>query len=163
MSFTYLLLAVFSLGGAQAHNEKNYDIELFCQDINVILQRVKTTAFNIANQQTTRTIEGGHFKRVLITGCKNGHCTTKVDQTPPMLHYMPDHPDTNENGYVAFPNFSITEEMDKMVKASKAYELIMKEKPINTKDLLVGNKLDQCFENYKYFKERFDFKTYLGR
>ncbi|MBT3982340.1 MAG: hypothetical protein HOE90_13360 [Bacteriovoracaceae bacterium] len=163
MKITYLLLAFLIPFDALDHNEENYDVELFCQDINVILQRVNIASFNIANHKTTRTAKGGPFKRELISSCKDGHCKIEIDQTPPMLHYIPDHPDANKMGYVAFPNFSVLEEKAKMMKAQNAYNLIIAHMPVFTKDLVVGNKLNHCFENYQYFKEQFDFKSYLGR
>jgi flagellar basal-body rod protein FlgC len=38
------------------------------------------------------------------------------------LKYEPDHPDANEEGYVAYPNINMMEEMTNMIQATRAYE-----------------------------------------
>jgi hypothetical protein len=92
-----------------------------------------------------------------------GHCQIEKESTPPMLHYEPGTPDSNEEGYVAYPNFSLAEEKAKLIKAQNAYDLIIHNMPTDSKALLVGEKYKQCFNNYKFFKEQFNFKEYLGR
>ena len=44
------------------------------------------------------------------------------DTRGPRMVYDPDHPDANEQGYVAYPNINITEEMTNMIQATRAYE-----------------------------------------
>ena len=44
------------------------------------------------------------------------------DQSPPRLQYEPSHPDANAQGYVAYPNVNVLEEMVDMVSATRAYE-----------------------------------------
>ena len=44
------------------------------------------------------------------------------DQTAPRLEYDPGHPDANVDGYVAYPNVNVVEEMVDMITASRAYE-----------------------------------------
>ncbi|HOO63577.1 MAG TPA: flagellar basal body rod C-terminal domain-containing protein, partial [Synergistaceae bacterium] len=44
------------------------------------------------------------------------------DSLPPRLEYMPEHPDANEEGYVAYPNVNVVREMADMLVASRAYE-----------------------------------------
>jgi flagellar basal-body rod protein FlgC len=91
---------------------------------------------NLANTNTTRTVEGGPYKRKIpvfaemldkaIGGHKDigGVRVTELaeDQTPPRLSYQPEHPDANEDGYVAFPNVNLVREMTDMLVASRAYE-----------------------------------------
>ena len=45
-----------------------------------------------------------------------------VDRRAPILKYEPDHPDANADGYVAYPNINLMEEMANMMAASRAYE-----------------------------------------
>lgn len=144
-------------------SDQKYTVDLFCQDLNVILQKVNTHAFNIANHKTTRTVEGGYFKRNLVENCENGKCDIVKDDSPPLLVYQPSHPDAKENGYVAYPSFSIAEEKASLIKSQNAYDLVVGNMPVKPVDLLVGNKFKKCFEDYKYFKEQFDFQAYLGR
>jgi len=44
------------------------------------------------------------------------------DNRPPLLKYEPEHPDADENGYVALPNINVIEEMVNMISASRSYE-----------------------------------------
>ena len=38
------------------------------------------------------------------------------------MKYEPDHPDANEEGYVAYPNINLMEEMTNMIQATRSYE-----------------------------------------
>ena len=89
---------------------------------------------NIANACTTKTAEGGPFKRKIAllmeregngqyeTG--NGVRVTNIveDITPPKMVYAPDHPDANQDGYVSMPNGDTVKEMVDMALASKNYQ-----------------------------------------
>jgi flagellar basal-body rod protein FlgC len=44
------------------------------------------------------------------------------DGAPPRWVHDPDHPDANEQGYVAMPNVNVVEEMTDMISATRAYE-----------------------------------------
>ena len=44
------------------------------------------------------------------------------DPNPPRLVYDPGHPDADGEGFVAFPNITVTEEMVNMIMASRAYD-----------------------------------------
>jgi flagellar basal-body rod protein FlgC len=44
------------------------------------------------------------------------------DQNPPRMQYDPSHPDANSEGYVAYPNVNVVEEMADMIAATRAYE-----------------------------------------
>lgn len=105
--------------------------------------RMNTIASNIANINTTRTPEGGPYRRKDIVfeampDAKDfGEIVTKlpdrninrvqvtdvlVDRRAPILKYEPDNPDANEDGYVAYPNINLMEEMTNMIQATRAYE-----------------------------------------
>ncbi|WP_027719115.1 flagellar basal body rod protein FlgC [Desulfovirgula thermocuniculi] len=45
-----------------------------------------------------------------------------ADPAPPRLAYEPSHPLADPNGYVAYPNVNITNEMVNMIAATRAYE-----------------------------------------
>ncbi len=93
-------------------------------------------ASNIANSETTRTPEGGPYRRreVLFTALGNGSADAgeagrgvKVvgvveDDNPTRMVYMPGHPDAREDGYVEMPNVNPVTEMVDLVVASRAYE-----------------------------------------
>ena len=100
--------------------------------------RMNTIASNLANARTTRTEEGGPYKRLdplfeaqaLEPGAmavQGGATLVKVrqiveDQRPGMMVYEPGHPDANQGGYVEYPNVNAVEEMVNMITASRAYE-----------------------------------------
>ena len=104
--------------------------------------RLNTISSNIANINTTRTPEGGPYRRKdvvfeaipeaksfgeILTGTDRDINRVQVsdvlvDRKAPMLKYEPDHPDANEDGYVAYPNINLMEEMANMIQASRAYE-----------------------------------------
>ena len=106
--------------------------------------RMNTISSNIANINTTRTPEGGPYRRKdvvfesmpevrnfgEILGVNSPRADMKrvqvtdvvSDRKAPMLKYEPDHPDANAEGYVAYPNINLMEEMTNMIQATRAYE-----------------------------------------
>ena len=107
--------------------------------------RLNVIASNLANQNTTRTPEGGPYRRrdvvfatalseseekisgSLSTAPENPALSVKVvdvitDPTPPVMKYQPGHPDADKNGYVAYPNVNTFEEMVNMLSATRSYE-----------------------------------------
>jgi flagellar basal-body rod protein FlgC len=44
------------------------------------------------------------------------------DNRPPILKYDPQHPDANEDGFIALPNINVVEEMVNMISATRSYE-----------------------------------------
>lgn len=45
-----------------------------------------------------------------------------VQNRRPRMEYDPGHPDADENGYVAYPDINVVEEMTNLIAASRAYE-----------------------------------------
>jgi flagellar basal-body rod protein FlgC len=105
--------------------------------------RMNLISGNLANINTTRTREGGPYRRKeavfaaqplnqpfseILADRQNKHLSTvKVaevveDQNPPVMKYDPGHPDADKNGYVAMPNINLMEEMVNMISASRGYE-----------------------------------------
>ena len=107
------------------------------------LKRTEAINSNIANAQTTRTAEGGPYRRKevvfgsepardefseILEGeidaqAQTVHATEVVSSnSPPILKYDPTHPDANEKGYVAMPNINVMKEMADLIQAQRAYE-----------------------------------------
>lgn len=112
--------------------------------------RLDVISNNIANADTTRTSEGGPFRRsrvifrprvqqpywrspflpkTLDNGLGQGVRVAEVSQdtdAKPRLVYDPTHPDAiktgPQKGYVEMPNVNIVEEMVDMISASRSYE-----------------------------------------
>ncbi|AHH10461.1 flagellar basal body rod protein FlgC [Borrelia coriaceae] len=111
--------------------------------------RLDVIANNIANVETTRTTEGGSYRRqrvifsprvigpywkgpfvpdYLDNGIGQGVRVAGIekDKSPLKLKYDPTHPDAikfgDREGYVELPNVNVVEEMVDMISASRAYE-----------------------------------------
>ena len=91
--------------------------------------RMDVIADNIANAETTRTAEGGPYRRlrVLVSAADGPDGGVQLmgvapDETPFKRVYDPSHPDANAEGYVDLPNVDIATEMVDMMTASRAYE-----------------------------------------
>lgn len=95
--------------------------------------RLDVIANNLANINTTRTAEGGPYRKQTVVFSEVVDRVTKKgagvrvsaivrDNSPPQLVYNPGHPDANEEGYVAMPNVNVVNEMVDMITATRAYE-----------------------------------------
>jgi len=98
--------------------------------------RLNVITTNLANIHTTRTPEGGPYRRrdvvfrsqpmgfegvlrslqgVRVVGVIN-------DNRPFPVVYNPSHPDADEEGYVRMPNVNMMEEMTNLILAARSYE-----------------------------------------
>ena len=101
--------------------------------------RLNIIAENVANAQTTQTVEGGPYKRrdpifvakpfdeMLSLEQQAGSTGVAIerihiDERPPRLQYDPNHPHANADGYVEMPNVDVVTETVNMTAASRAYE-----------------------------------------
>ena len=110
--------------------------------------RMDIIAENIANVSTTRTQNGGPYRRKIVTFTEknyhagipnfknvlkdkqlrfygNGVKVSKVSEdteTDFIMEYDPSHPDADENGYVRYPNVNTVTEMTNLIDASRSYE-----------------------------------------
>jgi len=105
--------------------------------------RMDVISNNIANVNTTRTAQGGAYRRqmvvfqsrtaenspfsqVLSRKLEAGDGVKVVgivkDQSPLRKVYDPNHPDANQDGYVDMPNINVVAEMVDMITATRAYE-----------------------------------------
>ncbi|MBS3898522.1 MAG: flagellar basal body rod protein FlgC [Dethiobacter sp.] len=95
--------------------------------------RLDLIANNIANAHSTRTEDGGPYRRrsavfaEQMDAARRNRQGVRVvsvseDQTPPRLVYEPGHPDADAAGYVAYPNVNVIQEMVDMITATRAYE-----------------------------------------
>lgn len=103
--------------------------------------RLNTISSNLANIETTRTPDGGPYRKreVVFKSTQQGFADTldsrlrdaahgvevshiQASSKPPRMIYEPGHPDADEQGYVAMPNVDLVEETADMMAASRAYE-----------------------------------------
>lgn len=107
------------------------------------MKRMNTISSNIANAETTRTEEGGPYRRkdpifaaqtdresfgeILQNELDEQVQGVQVveisqDEKAPRMVYNPSHPDANAEGYVAMPNVNPVQEMANMISAQRSYE-----------------------------------------
>lgn len=107
--------------------------------------RMDTISQNIANMNTTRTSNGGPYRRKIaifeesnsnknFSGILNQYLneyssyggvkvkSIEEDKSPFVSLYDPTHPDANEEGYVLMPNVNPLEEMTNLISANRSYE-----------------------------------------
>jgi flagellar basal-body rod protein FlgC len=104
--------------------------------------RAELLVENMANAETTRTPEGGPYRRKDVvfesgsvespfssifstqldapTGVEVSGIVT--DASEPELRYMPGHPDADQDGYVAFPKMNPAEDMVDLMDSARTYE-----------------------------------------
>jgi flagellar basal-body rod protein FlgC len=108
--------------------------------------RAEVVTSNLANAESTRTPEGGPYKRREVvfaaqrpsfalslasagasardagsTGVRVRDVVT--DTASPLVKYEPSHPDANADGFVAYPNINPVNELADLMGASRAYEM----------------------------------------
>jgi flagellar basal-body rod protein FlgC len=108
--------------------------------------RAEIVAANMANAETTRTPQGGAFRRKMAVFSTAGPAAFGMqlagysraaqpgvggvrlvqvaeDPAPPSMKYEPGHPDADASGFVAYPNINPIQEMVDLVGAVRAYQL----------------------------------------
>jgi len=105
--------------------------------------RAEVVSANMANAETTRTPEGGPYRRQLVvfrarplarfpTLLAAMHSASEAgvqvdgvvaDASPLPRRYEPGHPDADSSGYVTYPNVNPVMEMTDLLSAVRAYQL----------------------------------------
>jgi flagellar basal-body rod protein FlgC len=107
--------------------------------------RAEVVSANMANAETTRTPQGGAYRRqlvvfralsaprfpLLLAGLQSHHGPQQgvrvdrvvADSTPQPQRYQPGHPDADAAGYVTYPNVNPVMEMTDLLSAVRAYQL----------------------------------------
>jgi len=105
--------------------------------------RAEVVSANMANAETTRTPQGGAYRRQLVVfrgrplprfplllasmrqAPEQGVRVDRVvaDATPLPRRYEPGHPDADSSGYVTYPNVNPVMEMTDLLSAVRAYQL----------------------------------------
>ncbi len=125
------LFKIFTLSGAGMNAQKS---------------RMNVVAGNMANAETTRTPEGGPYRRrnvifqavppggefsslmrVSLTGRPEEVLAVEVagvkeSQRAPKKIYDPQHPDADPEGYVSYPDINVMEELVDLLSAVRSYE-----------------------------------------
>ena len=104
--------------------------------------RAELLVENLANAETTRTPEGGPYRRKDVVFSSQsaespfsslfesqlaqpqgvGVAEIVVDTRDPERRYLPGHPDADKDGYVAFPRINPAEDMVDLMSATRSYQ-----------------------------------------
>lgn len=103
--------------------------------------RAELLVENLANAETTRTPDGGPYRRkdavfesasvestfssifeASVQAHGVGVSEIVTDMRDPERRYMPGHPDADRDGYVAFPRVNPAEDMVDLMGASRGYQ-----------------------------------------
>ena len=105
--------------------------------------RMNLISSNLANVNTTRTEDGGPYRRKdavfeakasqddfgrqlndRLNEANVGVEVTEIrnDNRSPIIKFDPNHPDADSEGFVALPNINVVEEMVNMISATRSYE-----------------------------------------
>ena len=105
--------------------------------------RMDVVSSNLANAETTRTPDGGPYRRkdAIFTSAPENSAFAAVFQTEmgtgvngvevsevvedtqePDKRYLPGHPDADKDGYVAFPRINQAEDMVDLLGAQRGYQ-----------------------------------------
>jgi flagellar basal-body rod protein FlgC len=105
--------------------------------------RAELLVENMANSETTRTPEGGPYRRkdTIFSSAPQGSPFSAqfqkemgyysngvevsdiyVDQSDPVKRYQPGHPDADAGGYVAYPKMNPAEDMVDLMAATRGYD-----------------------------------------
>ena len=126
-------------------------LDVSASGLSVQRTRVEVLAQNIANAETTRTSDGGPYRRRQVVfeaerqsvspfGSVLARTVVPVDRSferetlgvrvadlsvedaPPERRYQPHHPDADAEGYVAYPSFNPVEDMVDLTAAVRSYQ-----------------------------------------
>jgi flagellar basal-body rod protein FlgC len=109
--------------------------------------RMDVISSNMANVDSTRGVDGNPYRRKMVvlepkegsfssflnkamgstqgSGAGNGVKVTQIKEdteTPFKMVFDPEHPDADQNGYVAYPNVDPLREMVDLISATRSYE-----------------------------------------
>ena len=115
-------------------------IDILSSGLSVARMRVNILASNMANAETTRSPDGGPYRRrdmvqlakpikasfsnVLdqMTLAKPVVESVKEDQSEPRKVYQPGHPDADKEGFVSYPNINVVTTMTDLMSATRLYQ-----------------------------------------
>jgi flagellar basal-body rod protein FlgC len=158
-----ILTSILLSSCSKLKNPSDIEIEVYCQDLNVLYQRIAVIQSNIANVETTRTPEGGPYKRKIVESCSQGFCKIVNDSQSGIMKYDPKHPDADKNGYVAYPNITLEVEKADELKWSRVAETVFASSPVAADFFFKDPRAKGCFNKYPNLKEAKDYSEYLGR
>ena len=115
-------------------------IEVLAKGLSAARTRMNVLASNIANAETTRTEDGGPYKRKDVVQASVGVQSAFAsqldkatlsepqvmavveDSADPRKVFQPGHPDADKDGFVSYPNINVVQTMTDMMTVSRLYQ-----------------------------------------
>ena len=134
-------------------------IESSASALNAERVRMEVISQNIANAEVTHGPNGKPYERQQVVfenvlrqkqgfdssgtpGSMVRVRSVESDHRPPVMAYMPGHPDANANGMVAMPDVNIHEEMADLIASSRSFEanlaVVKTARQMATQSLAIG-------------------------
>jgi flagellar basal-body rod protein FlgC len=115
-------------------------VDVLAKGLSAARLRMNVLASNIANAETTRTEEGGPYRRKDVVQASVGVQSSfssqldratlaepqivavVEDSSEPRKVFNPSHPDANKEGYVEYPNINVVQTMTDMMSVTRLYQ-----------------------------------------
>ncbi len=117
-----------------------------CEDLRETRLRLGVHGKNLLNIETTRTPKGGPYQPYRVSSCRDGDCEVVRDALP-ILKFLPQHPDADTEGFVAFPNIHLRQERSLFNAAALKLQLLAQAGACNVQ-LLNSPKKDAILLTY---------------
>lgn len=127
INLIFLLIAfLLSTSGLWAKEGIEKSLDISSKAVIAYQMKMQIIAENIANVNTTRTEKGTPYRRKDVV-FRETTSSIKVeaiyeDPSPFLKAYDPGHPDADSQGFVYYPNISLSKEMTDIAYTSKVYE-----------------------------------------
>lgn len=122
--------------GAKLETDANGLLRIYVQEtpetipavvkfLGLMKTRMRVNLENLMNVNTTRDAKGkvNPYRRKEFLIDKDGNASVVSDEASPIIRYIPGHPHADEEGYVSFPNVSVSEEIVELDDALREYNL----------------------------------------
>ncbi len=115
-------------------------VEVLAAGLSAARLRVNVLSSNLANAETTKSPDGGPYRRkdvVQVANSFEGQLNSALDQatlakpsivavvedtSDPRKVYQPGHPDADPEGYVSYPNINVVTTMTDLMSANRLYQ-----------------------------------------
>lgn len=123
--FLFALVSIVSPAFAVQTPPESGSARFGCDDLRRAALELSVHAYNLSNRTTTRTPQGGPFRRRTVE-CRGPVCAVVIQNQAPLLVHQPGHPDADSNGHVRYPAISVGSEFASVNAAAAELSLMAK-------------------------------------
>ena len=118
---------------------KTNSLAFTCADLRRTALKMSAHASNLANRMTSRTAEGGPYKRMEVVCRAAGGAFCDIEKTEgERVQYQPGHPDADINGNVKFPDINLGSESAGLNSAASELKVMASQGACGTKAIEQG-------------------------